>query len=48
MEILKVENLCKIYVKGENMVKAVHNISFTVEEGEIVSIVDKYGSGKST
>ncbi len=48
MEILKVENLCKIYGKGENTVKAVDNISFTVEEGEFVAIVGKSGSGKST
>lgn len=48
MEILKVENLCKIYGKVENTVKAVDNISFTVEEGEFVAIVGKSGSGKST
>ena len=39
MEILKVENLCKVYGKGENEVKAVNNISFSVEKGEFVAIV---------
>lgn len=48
MEILKVENLKKIYGKGENEVKAVNNISFSVEKGEFVAIVGASGSGKST
>jgi putative ABC transport system ATP-binding protein len=48
MEILKVENLCKIYGKGENEVKAVDNVSFSVEKGEFVAIVGASGSGKST
>ena len=48
MEILKVENLTKIYGKGENEVKALDNISFSVEKGEFVAIVGASGSGKST
>ena len=48
MEILKVENLCKTYGKGENEVKAVNNISFSVEKGEFVAIVGASGTGKST
>lgn len=48
MEILKVENLCKNYGKGENEVKAVDNISFSVNQGEFVAIVGSSGSGKST
>ena len=48
MEILRVENLCKTYGKGENEVKAVNNISFSVEKGEFVTIVGASGSGKST
>ena len=48
MEILKVENLKKIYGKGENEVKAVNNISFSVQKGEFVAIVGASGSGKST
>ena len=48
MEILKVENLTKIYGKGENQVTAVNNISFTVNKGEFVAIVGASGSGKST
>lgn len=48
MEILKVENLSKTYGKGENTVKAVDNISFSVEKGEFVAIIGASGSGKST
>ena len=48
MEILRVENLCKTYGKGENSVKAVDNVSFSVEKGEFVAIVGASGSGKST
>ena len=48
MEILKVENLCKTYGKGENKVKAVDNVSFSVESGEFVAIIGASGSGKST
>lgn len=48
MEILKVENLVKQYGKGDTMVKAIDNISFTVEKGEFVAIVGSSGSGKST
>ena len=46
--ILKVENLNKTYGKGENQVKAVDNISFSVEKGEFVAIIGASGSGKST
>lgn len=48
MEILKVKNLSKIYGKGENKVKAVDNISFSIEKGEFVAIIGASGSGKST
>ena len=48
MEILKVENLSKVYGKGDNKVKAVDDISFSVEKGEFVAIIGASGSGKST
>lgn len=48
MEILKVNNLCKTYGKGNTLVKALDNINFSVEKGEFVAIVGSSGSGKST
>ena len=48
MDILKVENLTKIYGKGENSFKALDNVSFSVKRGQFVAIVGPSGSGKST
>lgn len=48
MEILRVENLTKIYGKGENQVVALDHVSFSVERGQFLAIVGPSGSGKST
>ena len=48
MEILRVENLCKTYGKGEAEVQALKNVSFSLEKGEFAAVVGESGSGKST
>ena len=48
MEILRAENICKVYGKGETKVNALNNISFSVQNGEFIAIVGASGSGKST
>ncbi len=48
MEILKVENLCKTYGKGKTQVKALKNVSFSMQKGEFAAVVGESGSGKST
>ena len=48
MDILRIENLSKIYGEGENQVRALDNVSFSVPKGQFVAIVGPSGSGKST
>ena len=48
MEILRVEDLVKTYGSGENMVRALDGVSFSVEKGQFIAIVGASGSGKST
>lgn len=48
MEILRVENLCKTYGKGEAKVDALRDVSFSLEKGEFAAVVGESGSGKST
>ncbi len=48
MDLLEVKNICKTYGSGENAVKALENVSFSVPKGEYVAVVGESGSGKST
>lgn len=48
MEILKVQNLSKVYGQGESQVTALSGVSFSMEKGEFAAVVGESGSGKST
>jgi len=48
MELIKTENLCKVYGKGENQIAALDHVSLTIEKGEFTAIIGSSGSGKST
>ena len=48
MELLTIENLCKTYGKGENEVKALDDVSFTLPKGQMTAVIGPSGSGKST
>ena len=48
MEILKVQDLCKTYGKGEAKVEALKKVSFSLDKGEFAAVVGESGSGKST
>ena len=48
MKILEVKNLCKTYGKGDALVKALDDVSFSVEKGEFLAVIGSSGSGKST
>ena len=48
MDILRIEHISKVYGKGENAVKALNDVSFTVPEGQMAAVIGASGSGKST
>lgn len=48
MELLQIQNLCKVYGTGETAVKALQNVSFSMNRGEFAAVVGESGSGKST
>lgn len=48
MQLLKVQNLSKVYGQGESQVNALQNATFSMEKGEFAAVVGESGSGKST
>ena len=48
MNIIELKNVNKTFIMGDEVIKAIDNINFTVKKGEFVSIIGPSGSGKST
>ncbi len=48
MELLRIEHLCKTYGKGDNEVRALDDVSFTIPKGQMTAVIGPSGSGKST
>lgn len=48
MEFLRIENLCKVYGKGDNQITALDHVNLSIEKGDFTAIIGSSGSGKST
>ena len=48
MEFLKIDQLCKVYGKGDNQITALDHVTLTIEKGDFTAIIGSSGSGKST
>ena len=48
MEIVRLENVTKVYGKGDAVVHALQDVTMSVQKGETLAVVGASGSGKST